>query len=255
MNNYSLRYMLNVALKYWIFIVLAAILTASAAFSYFNFIAEPRYVAKGSIAVTNGRILTENTTAQKVENTDIVASLNLAYTVTDILKTPDIYKQLSDALDNKYSFEQLKGKTSISRKSDNTIFIDVTFTHSNPQETIEILNKYLEIAPGYVNTIAKDTSASVVTANSASWDYPSDIIIIGIGGIIGAVAMYIVIFLIYTSNNVIRDDEDYAEHCGMTVLGVVPDFVSSRASEKRYSRYGKYGYYSYSSGGKNDGTR
>ncbi len=252
MNNYSLRYMVNVALKYWILIVVASVLTAGAAFSYFNFVAEPKYTANGSIAITNGKIIIANETSQKVENGDIVASINLATTVTDILKTSGIYKELADELDNKYSYGQLMGKTSVSRKSDDTIFIDVSFTHSDPKEAIEILNEYLKLAPDYINTIGKDITSVVFPADYASWSYPSDVIIIAIGAVAGAVIMYIIIFFIYTSNNIIRDGDDYAELCGMDVIGVVPDFASSRNAEKRY---GKYGYYSYASGGNNNGKR
>ncbi len=251
MNNYSLKYMLNVAVRYWIAIALAAIFAAGVAFSYINFIAPPKYSAKGSIVVTNGKIITENqndkpTTNAKVENSDIVASLNFVDTITDILRTSGIYKILAENIDEDYSFGHLMGCTSVSRRNDNTIFVDVTFTDSDPKRAVKIVNEYLSIAPDYINTMVKDASASIVTADGARWGYPSDIVVVGIGAIVGAVVMYLIIFFIYSSSNVIRDGEDVEEMVDIDIIGIVPDFSASKSHEKRYGAY-------YSMGGKKNG--
>ena len=96
--------MLHVAVRYWIAIALAAVFAAGVAFSYINFIAPPKYSAKGSIVVTNGKIITESyndklASNSKVENSDIVASLNFVDTITDILRTSGIYKILAENID------------------------------------------------------------------------------------------------------------------------------------------------------------
>lgn len=243
MNNYSLKYMLHVAVKYWIAIALAAIFAAGVAFSYINFIAAPKYTARGSIVVTNGKIIAQadedinTSTSTKVENSDIVASLNFVDTVTDILKTSGIYKILSENIDDEYTFNSLMGRTSVTRRNDNTMFIDVSFTDSDPKRAVKIVNEYLNIAPDYINTMVKNASASIVPADGARWGYPSDIVVVGMGGIIGAVAMYLVIFFIYSSSNVIRDGEDVEEMIAMDVIGVVPDFAASKSREKKYGSY------------------
>ena len=242
MNNYSLKYMLHVAIKYWLAIALAAIFAAGVAFSYINFIAPPKYTAKGSIVVTNGKIIAEKendtaTSNAKVENADIVASLNFVDTITDILRTSGIYKILAENIEEDYSFGHLMGSTSVSRRSDNTIFVDVAFTDSDPKRAVKIVNEYLSIAPEYINTMVKDASASIVTADGARWGYPSDIVVVGIGGIIGAVAMYLIIFFIYSSSNVIRDGEDVEEMIDIDIIGVVPDFAASKSHEKKYGSY------------------
>lgn len=251
MNNYNLKYMLHVAVRYWLAIVLAAVFVAGVAFSYINFIAPPKYSAKGSIVVTNGKIITESyndkaTSGAKVENSDIVASLNFVDTITDILKTSGIYKILAENIDEDYSFGHLMGCTSVTKRNDNTIFVDVTFTDSDPKRAVEIVNEYLRIAPDYINTMVKDASSSIVTADGARWGYPSDIVVVGIGGIIGAVAMYLIIFFIYSSSNVIRDGENVEEMIGMDIIGIVPDFATSKSHEKRYGAY-------YSAGGRKNG--
>ncbi len=249
MNNYGLRYLLNIALKYWVAILLSAILTAGVAFSYINFLAEPKYTARGSIVVTNGRIINQEDssgTATKVENSDIVASINFVDTIVDILKTPGIYEKLSKELDSDYTFGQLMGKTSISKRSTNTLFIDIRFTSSDPKDAINILNKYLELAPDYIRSMVVDASASIVKADSSYWDYPSNFTIISLGAILGAALMYLLVFFIYSSSNVIRDGEDFEEICGIDVIGIVPDFAASKSRERKYGGY-------YGTGGNKNG--
>lgn len=245
MNNYSLSYMLSVAVKYWIAIALAAVVTATAAFSYFNFIVEPKYSAKGSVVVTNGMIVTNNeyynntitNKKDKIENSDVAASLNFADTVVDILKTPAIYKQLAKEINNKYTFDQLMARTKVVRRSDTTLFVDVTFTASDPKEALTIVNQYLELAPAHINSIVENASSEVVPAIKAGWDYPSNVVLIILGGMVGAVIAYLIIFFIYSSSNAIRDEESFREHFDITVIGVVPDFGVTKNYQKKYGNY------------------
>ncbi len=253
MNNYSFTYMVNVAVKHWIALVVAAVITATAAFSYFNFIAEPKYSAKGSIVVTNGAIIDSSLYVNNatnnggtVGNSDVLASLNFAETVTDILKTSNIYKQLADEIDNKYTFDQLMDRTTVTRRSDNTLFVDVEFVAKTPEEAVDILNKYLDLAPEYIKGMVENASSAIVPTDKASWSYPSDIIIILLGAMAGAVVVYLVIFFIYSSSNVIRDEESFREHFDISIIGVVPDFAVTKNLEKKYGGY-------YGSGGKRNG--
>ncbi|MBQ6847851.1 MAG: hypothetical protein IJO62_02915 [Clostridia bacterium] len=253
MNNYSFTYMLNVAIKHWIALVVAAVVTATAAFSYFNFIAEPKYSATGSVVVTNGTIIdsqqyVNNTTNNKseIENSDVLASLNFADTVTDILKTPDIYKQLADKINGDYTFDELMARTTVTRRSDTTLFVDIEFIAPDKKEAVEILNAYLELAPEYINKMVKNASSSIVRADKSSWDYPSDIIIILFGGLAGAIVTYMIIFFIYSSSNVIRDEESFREHFDISIIGVVPDFAVTKNNEKKYGSY-------YGTGGNKNG--
>lgn len=245
MNNYSLTYMINVAVKHWIALVVAAVVTATAAFSYFNFIAEPKYAASGSIVVTNGTIIDSsvysgNTTNKggKVENSDVLASLNFADTVTDILKTSDIYKQLAKKIGNKYTFDELMSRTTVTRRSESTLFVDVVFIDESPEEAVEILNEYLKLAPDYINSMIENASSSIIPSDKAYWNYPSDMLLILFGGLAGAIVVYFVIFFIYSSSNVIRDEESFREHFDIGIIGVVPDFTVTKNYEKRYSKAG-----------------
>ena len=92
MKNISLITLLEIALKHIFVIILCAVIVATMAFSYCEFVAVPQYSATGSIMVTNGGISTTHDEGNSysndtLNNTDIQASLNFVYTVVDILNT------------------------------------------------------------------------------------------------------------------------------------------------------------------------
>ena len=108
-NNLSLIHLLKLALRYIYVLIVAGLICAVIAFSYCQFIAVPKYSATGSVLVTNGAIIadsnnSENTASKSVSNTDISASLQLANTIIDILKTNDIYKELAVNTGGKYTY-------------------------------------------------------------------------------------------------------------------------------------------------------
>ncbi len=190
----------------------------------------------------NGIITEENT----VNNTDITASLNFAHTVTDILNTNGIFKELSDELDGTYSYSQLKSLATVTRRSTNTLFIDISFTANDKDEAIKLVNTYLQLAPDYINTfVPKSAVTATSVADTASKVFPKTIVITSIAGIIGAVFAYAIIFLIYCANTVIKSEDDFKDRFDIPVLGCIPDFSTSK-NEKYYNKY------SYGKAGKND---
>ena len=143
--------LLMIALRWLWLIVLAAVVFAAGAFSYCKFFLTPSYSSTASILVTNGAVTTsyENSN-DKVSGSDISASLYLSYTVVDILNTPDIYKKVADQLGDGYNYQGLMSCSSISRRSEDTLFIDVTFSSTDPKEAMRIANKFVEISCEYI---------------------------------------------------------------------------------------------------------
>ena len=139
MKNITLISLFNLAIKHILLIILVAAVFAGATFSYCEFIATPRYSANGAIMVTNGAITTnteaetetetESKNENNIQNTDISASINILDTVIDTLSTRGIYKELSEKLNNKYSYGSLKGRSVIAKRNNTrSLYIDVSFT-------------------------------------------------------------------------------------------------------------------------------
>lgn len=232
------------ALRHIWIIILAAVVFAAGAFSYCKFFVTPSYSATASILVTNGAVTTSyDETTGKIASSDISASLYLSYTVVDILNTPDIYKKVADQLGKDYNYQGLMSSSSIARRSEETLFIDVTFSSTDPKEAMRIANKFVEIACGYIPEFIPSARANVAsTAIKAAMTYPRTLMTTGVAGVVGAVVAYIVLFIIESMNRAIKGEEDFTSNFDVPLLGAVPDFENAESGGYRKSKSrGGYG--------------
>ena len=247
MNNISLFSLVRLALKYVYVLIVSALICAIISFSYCQFVAVPKYSATGSVLVTNGAIITDNNTvssnSKTVSNTDIAASLQLANTITDILKTNDIYKELADNTGNKYLYTELKNNVVIKRRTTDTLFIDISFTASTPEEAKTLTNKFLELAPDYILKFIPNSTAAITTnAENADRTYPRTVITTIIAALAGGLISFAVVYIISLTNTTIKNEDDITNNYKIMLIGNIPDF--SNAKSKGYYKYGynKYGY-------------
>lgn len=228
--------------RIWI-IILAAVVCAAVAFSYCKLFVTPSYSATASILVTNGAVtISYDETTDKVSGSDISASLYLTYTVVDILKTPDIYKKVADSLGKNYEYQDLMLCSSVDRRSEETLFVDVTFTSTDPKEAMRVANKYVEVACGYIPEFIPSSRAMVAsTAIKAVMTYPRTMSTTAVAGLVGAVAAYIILFIIESLNRSIKGEEDFTANFDVPLLGAVPDFENAESVGYRKSK-GRGGY-------------
>ena len=130
---------------------LCAVITFGGCLVYSNFIETPTYSATASLLVTNGAVTTSyDETTDKVSGSDIGASLILSQTVVEILNTPDLYKEVANQLGSGYDYISLKNNTTVARRSEDSLFVDITYTSTDPKEAMRIANKTTEIACEYI---------------------------------------------------------------------------------------------------------
>lgn len=248
MNNISLISLLKLALKHIYALILAGVVFAAVAFSYCKFVAVPKYSATGSILVTNGSIIndtqssaTSSTSSRNISYTDINASLQLADTINDILNTNDIYKELSNEDSNRYTYSNLKSRSSVKRRSTDSLFIDVTFVASTPEEALRLTNKFLNLTPDYVKNYIPSANTAIATQpDRAGKTYPRTLLYTLAAGLCGVILAYAVVYIVSLTNNSIKDEDDIVNNYDITVLGNVPDFTNAKSKE--YSAYKKGGY-------------
>ena len=241
MKDISLMYLLNLALRRLWVLILAAVVFAAAAFGYCKFLATPEYTATASVLVTNGGITVQNSNNDRetISTTDISASINLVDTVMDILETSDIYKKLAEEIDNKYTYKQLKSKTTISAKADNSMFVDVKFSAADPQEATEIVNAFVELTPEYIVEFVPYSNVAVAsTADSASLVFPRTTTLIGLSGIVGIVIAFVIVFIIDSFDQAILGEKDFTSHYEIPLIGSVPDFGTMNAEVSNYYQKG-----------------
>ena len=134
MQDISIFMFFRIARKRFLPLLLTFILAAGVTFSYCEFIAHPVYGANSSIIVTNGAVVSTNDLqeTQKVLGSDIQASLLLADSVVDMLKTPDLYKYLSRKISADIDYNTLMMRTQVARRGDDTLFVDISYRDEDP---------------------------------------------------------------------------------------------------------------------------
>ena len=244
-NNISLIGLLKLALRYIYILIAVALVAAIVAFSYCNFIAVPRYSSTGSIVVTNGAIINNSSsqsTSNKVSTSDIAASLQISNTIIDILNTNDIYKELASDLGNKYTYTDLMGRATVKRRSEDSLFIDATFTADTPEEAQALVNGFLKLVPDYIlKFIPNSTAAVTTTADRAIKIYPQTSKTVFIAALAGALLSFAVIYILSIFNTTIKSEEDIKDNYDLMVLGNIPDFSSAASYKKKYYGYSKGG--------------
>lgn len=248
MNEISIMYLLKLAWHRIWALILATAVFAGAAFAYCEFLATPRYTATAKVIVTNGSIITNAIQSDgtikgssSVSGTDISASLNLANTVKDILITSDIFKQLSESVNNKYTYRQLRSMANVSRGGDDTLIVNVSFTASNSKEAIGLVNSFVALAPDYITKYIPNSVAMVAdTADSAAEVFPRTIITTAAAGLVGAVLAFAIVFIIDSMDHAIDGEEDFTNRYDVPLLGTVPDFENTVVISNNYYKKGGY---------------
>lgn len=230
MREISLSYLLNIAWKRIWILAAVFIVTAGIAFGYCKLIASPKYAAKASILVTNGGMKNSQdagNSAGSVSNSDISASVNMVTTVVDILKTDDIYKQLSADFGGDYTYSELLKNASVEARGEKTMFIDVTFTASSESEALKLVNSFAELAPEYISDSIPNSYTKYYAAEKAAMTYPTTLKTTVIFAIFGVAAAYMALLLIDVFDRGIKSEADYVSRFDIPLIGIVPDFESA----------------------------
>ena len=245
MNKFDLMSIFKLAIKNAFLLLITGIVFATAVYGYCKFIVDPKYSATGSLLVTNGAILTDTTIdgdRSILNNTDIVASMNLVGTIDDILNTNGIYKRLSKEIDGRYSYQQLRAMVDVKRKSDKSLFINVSFTSTDPKEAINLVNEFLLLVPEYINEYVPNSEGAISTSDSAGKVFPQTTSLMAIAAVIGMVLVFAILVLIQSTNTVVQNEDDFTARFDIAVLATIPDFEKSK-NDKYNSRYNySYGY-------------
>ncbi|MBR4761673.1 MAG: hypothetical protein IK086_03460 [Clostridia bacterium] len=249
MQEISLYVIFKIARKRILPLIITFILAAVITFSYCSFIATPVYGATASIIVTNGAVVaadsaTATSSGDKVLSSDIQASLALADTVVDILCTDDLYQAVADKLGKEdkaeYDYKDLKSQTTVVRRGDDTLFIDVTYKNTDPYKAMKIANTFAEESCYYVKDFISKSNPKVVSkAHKSSLVYPRTFratVLVSLGA---TFVLFVVLIFIELLNNTVKGEEDFTSRYTIPVLGTIPDFDEAR----KVSAYKKGGYY------------
>ena len=232
--------------RLWV-IILVAVIFAISAFAYCKLFLTPKYSATASILATNGAVAdVQDGDSSKVAGSDISASLYLTHTLVDILNSTDNYVHVVDRIKTEtgaeYDVQNLLNRSTIVRRNEDTLFIDVTFTSTDPEEAKALANNFCTISCENISNHIPGAKANVVSkAHQAVKTYPRTAMVTMISAVAGAILTYIVLFIIESTNKAIKGEENFTATFDVPLLGSVPDFENVENNGYRKAK-GKGGY-------------
>ncbi len=233
MNEVTLLSILDIIVKRIWAIILAAAVFAGATYLYSSNFVEPTYSATSAILTTNGGIVSDaneiivNTTS-KIGSSDIASSLNIIETYVDIIKTHGFFEEVAKhpkVSGYGYNAETLRAMTSVERRSEYSLLIDITVTCSEPEHAKNITNCISEIAPEYTqslinNSYVKQVDKCVVAKRVGPLTVRNSIFM----GLVGALLTVGLFTLLVATDTTIKGEDDIVKKYNIPVLGTVPDF-------------------------------
>ncbi len=249
MRGITVLSLLNLALRNIVALIISAVICAGCAYVYCEYFAVERYSATGAVLITNDSLISqeeidENGNVKKLQGTDISVSMSFVNTAIDMLKHNDIYKLLAQKTDNRYAYGTLASMANVIRRSDNSLYVDITFTAATQDEALNLVNEYMALIPDYLTGMVKGVKATYSDADSAEKVFPRTMSFVTTAAVIGTLAVYGVFFLIFFINATIVTERDIKERFDVTIIGSIPDFATAKS--KKYGKYyRKYGYYGY----------
>ena len=251
MDKINLEALFRLVLKNLVLLICIAVIAAGGAYFYCEKMVQSKYSASGSILVTNGGIISESTTVDDggttVNSSDISASRMLIDTVMGILQKPGIYKKLAETNPG-YESGQLQGMTAITSNEDGTMFIDVSVTSTSPEESVRILNEFLDLTPEHVKELIPYSVTSVLSYGEHGVKvYPNKTVTMIIAIIVCDGIVFLIIFLRFIMNKLIRNEYEFKQRFNVPVLAVIPNFENPKGERsyknKYYRKYRRRGYY------------
>lgn len=241
MNEFSVASLLNIARKCIGYLIAAVIVCAVAAYCYCEFIVTPTYQSRVSFVASNGGVGSAIDDSGKIISSDVSASLAMINTYVDILKTSGAYKQLETVLGGKYDHRQLRGMVAVEMRSEDSLFIDVRVTSTDPEDSVAIANAFLSIGESYVSNAMNEPDKKLILkaedSSSATQNYPSTMRSVFMAAAFGFIFVYAIALIVSMLDKTIKGETDFAENYDIPILGNVPNFKSAAKGEKKYEKY------------------
>lgn len=225
--------------RLWI-IILAAVLTAVAGFSYSRFMLKPVYGAQVLLYVNNSSINFGNTSFD-ISASDIQASLSLVNTYSVLLKNRTTLERVKENAGVDYTVAQLSGMIQTGSVNETEV-MKVVVTCGNPEEAARIANSIAEVLPVRVAEIIDGASMVVVDEARPVYEKigPNVSRFTFLGLIIGALVSTIIIAIRAIMDDTIYNEDYVLENYDYPILAKVPNLLETH-------RGLGYGYYKKSS--------
>lgn len=220
-------------------IAMAAAVLAVALLAIYNHVTYvPEYKAKSTLY-----ILKQDAEKTLASSSDFSTALNVVNDCAYILKMESVLGEVIEELNLDTSYSALKGKISVNNPNETRV-LEVTARALSPDLAVRIADSVCRIGTQKINESVGFMQVHVTEEaqrDSAPCNKPGLKSYV-LAGLLVAVVVYAVYFVLYMLDDGIHSDEDVQRYLGLSVLGRIPALEAiSRQSRYEYGGYGRSG--------------
>ena len=215
-------------------IALGALAGAIIAAVIVYFVISPVYAATSKLYIVSSDT--------SISLSDLQIGSNLAGDYQQVFNNWHVHELVSQRLGTDYSYKKFSKMVSVSTPS-NTHILFITVRSGNPSEARLIANTYAEVASEFI-AVKMDMRQPIIFEEAREPDesvFPNKTQAVIIGFVAGAIAVMIVISILFLFDDRILSSQDIAKVDGLTTLGIIPnlDTANGTNNKKAQSKAGR----------------
>lgn len=216
-------------------LLLAAVISAGAAFSLCEFVITPKYESDVLLYVNNSNF-SLGSTSFSFSSSDLSAAQSLVDTYIVILQSRTMLNDIKQTAGLSYELKDLSEMIT-SAPVDNTEVFRITVESTSPAEAELIANTIADLLPDRVADIVDGSSMRVVdfAVVAEEKSSPETLKISVIAAFLGVIVLCAIITIKELSDTVIHDEEYLTSTYDMPILAIIPDL--NKKSTEGYYRY------------------
>ncbi len=200
---------------YWV--ITAAVLGGAVAFLVSYFMMTPIYSATASLYVYNGE-----KTANRVSQSDLVASQQLVETYIVIIKSDSVLEEVSRRTGDEFTAEEIRDMLS-AQATNGTEAFTITVENKDPETAQRLVNTIIEVIPSEIIRVVKAGAVEIIDRAKVPEDPSSPNIPLNtaVGILLGFILCVAIIIARSMFDTTIHTEDDLSEF-NIPILGVIP---------------------------------
>lgn len=219
-NEISIINVLMLVIQHWWVIAMVGAIFAIAVYAYSKTTSVPTYRSTGNLYIDTQR----EQKNEDVNATALINTVNLMPSYVEVLSSRTFCSQISDDIDNKYSYSEIQKMLNLTQVVDTNI-MEVTVTCADKSDSYAICNSFVEHASDEVLRIFEGGSVKIIDRPEqepmtiAANSYKRGVI----GFVIGVILAVFALFLLDMFDTRIEGSEELIEKYGLPILGEIPN--------------------------------
>ena len=235
-NKLNVVEVMNMLLKKWYIIFIAALVGGVVAFVFTDIFIEEKYSTEVTLYVN-----ASNKTVEEISSANINASQQLVNTYAEILKSRNfidkIIRDLPDEMKIEYTYDTIKGMLTMEAVNETEI-LSVTVTGTDAEEVYKIADLLTKYSPDELENVmgagkAKILNIPLLPEKPVSPNVRANTLI---GVLIGIFLAAIFVVILELLDTRIRSGEEFASNYEEPLLGEIPTLEETQSTRSKGRR-------------------